>query len=161
MSLLPWPPSAAIFPAEPSVLGPVLSVVPLGRPQGPVTSPLLLPAPAKEWWEPLLLPPFPTTICRFPLLSPLTVVAAEEEAIMARFFSEPELEAESASMHSEASSGSLPEPDPEAGPEMEGQTGEVLSLQPSTRTFPQLLLLSLHGELELQGEFSYCESRPG
>lgn len=80
---------------------------------------------------------------------------------MVRFFSEPELEAESASMHSEASSGSLPEPDPEAGPEMEGQTEEVLSLQPSTRTFPQLLLLSLHGDPELQGEFSYCESRPG
>ena len=101
----------------------------------------------------------------------ITVVTA------ARFFSEPIEELESASMHSDANSGSEPDPQPEEEEEEEqeneeeegGQTEELveegllgLSLLPSTRTLPQLLLLSLlQGEPEDQGEGSYCESKPG
>lgn len=103
----------------------------------------------------------------------ITVVAATA----ARFFSEPIEELESASMHSDANSGSDPDPQPEEEEEEEqeneedegGQMDELVeegllgwSLLPSTRTLPQLLLLSLlHGEPEDQGEGSYCESRPG
>lgn len=101
----------------------------------------------------------------------ITVVTA------ARFFSEPIEELESASIHSEASSGSDPDPQPEEEEDEEqeneeeegGQTEELveegllgLSVLPSTRTLPQLLLLSLlQGEPEDQGEGSYCESKPG
>lgn len=101
----------------------------------------------------------------------ITVVTA------ARFFSEPIEELESASMHSDANSGSDPDPQPEEEEDEEqeneeeegGQTEELveegllgLSVFPSTRTFPQLLLLSLlQGEPEDQGEGSYCESKPG
>lgn len=103
----------------------------------------------------------------------ITVVPGTAE----RFFSEPIEELESASMHSDASSGSEPDPQPEEEEEEEqekeeddgGQTEELveemllgLSELPSTRTFPQLLLLSLlQGEPEDQGEGSYCESKPG
>lgn len=103
----------------------------------------------------------------------ITVVTATA----ARFFSEPIEELESASMHSDASSGSDPDPQPEEEEDEEqeneeeegGQTEEFveegllgLSVLPSTRTFPQLLLLSLlQGEPEDQGEGSYCESKPG
>ena len=100
----------------------------------------------------------------------ITVVAATAP----RFFSEPMEELESASMHSDASSGSDPEPQPEEEEEQEkeeeegGHTEEPveqglldLSALPSTRTLPQLLLPSLlQGEPEDQGEGSYCESRP-
>lgn len=101
---------------------------------------------------------------------PTVAVAAD------RFFSEPELElAESASMHSDASSGSEPVPQPEEEEEEEeeqggrGQTEEeeeveegVLVWSPSTSTLPQVLLPSLTmGDPEPQGEVSYCESRPG
>lgn len=98
-------------------------------------------------------------------------------ATVARFFSEPMEELESASMHSDASSGSEPEPQPEEEEDEEqekddeegGQTEELVeagllgwSVLPSTKTFPQLLLLSLlQGEPEDQGEGSYCESKPG
>lgn len=101
----------------------------------------------------------------------ITVVTA------ARFFSEPIEELESASMHSDANSGSDPDPQPDEEEDEEqeneeeegGQTEELveegllgLSVFPSTRTFPQLLLLSLlQGEPEDQGEGSYCESKPG
>lgn len=102
----------------------------------------------------------------------ITVVTATA----ARFFSEPIEELESASMHSDASSGSDPDPQPEEEEEEEqeneeeegGQTEESaevlldLLVFPSTRTLPQLLLLSLlQGEPEDQGEGSYCESKPG
>lgn len=98
----------------------------------------------------------------------ITVVTA------ARCFSESFKELASASMHSDANSGS--EPDPQPGEEDEeqeneegGQTEELaeeglleLSLLPSARTLPQLLLLSLlQGEPEDQGEGSYCGSKPG
>lgn len=88
----------------------------------------------------------------------------------ARFFSEPIEELESASMHSDANSGSDPDPQPEEEEDEEqeneeeegGQTELVeegllgLSVLPSTRTLPQLLLLSLlQGEPEDQGEGSY------
>lgn len=101
----------------------------------------------------------------------ITVVTATA----ARFFSEPIEELESASMHSDANSGSDPDPQPEEEEDEEqeneeeegGQTDELveegllgLSVLPSTRTFPQLLLL-LQGEPEDQGEGSYCESKPG
>lgn len=100
----------------------------------------------------------------------ITVVAATAP----RFFSDPIEELESASMHSDASSGSDPEPQPEEEEEQEneeeegGHTEELveqglldLSVLPSTRTLPQLLLLSLlQGEPEDQGEGSYCESKP-
>lgn len=98
-------------------------------------------------------------------------------ATAGRFFSEPMEELESASMHSDASSGSDPDPQPEEEEEEEqeneeeegGQTEELveeglpgLSALPSTKTLPQLLLLSLlQGEPEDQGEGSYCESKPG
>lgn len=101
----------------------------------------------------------------------ITVVTA------ARFLSEPIEELESASMHSDANSGSDPDPQPEEEEDDEqeneeeegGQTEElveegllVLSVLPSTRTLPQLLLLSLlQGEPEDQGEGSYCGSKPG
>lgn len=100
----------------------------------------------------------------------ITVVTA------ARFFSEPIDELESASMHSDANSGSDPDPQPEEEEDEEqeneedegGQTEELveegllgLSVFPSTRTLPQLLLPSLpQGEPEDQGEGSYCESKP-
>lgn len=103
----------------------------------------------------------------------ITVVAAT----MLRFFSEPTEELESASMHSNDSSGSDPEPQPEEEEEEEqeneeeegGQTEELveqvllgLSVLPSTRALPQLLLPSLlQGEPEDQGDGSYCESNPG
>lgn len=102
----------------------------------------------------------------------ITVVAAT----VSRFFSELAEELESASMHSDASSGSDPEPQPEEDEEEQeneeeegGQTEELveqalldLSVLPSTKTLPQLLLLSLlQGEPEDQGEGSYCESNPG
>lgn len=109
---------------------------------------------------------------------------AEEEAFddiivtvvtAARCFSEPFKELESASMHSDANSGSDPDPHPEEEEDEEqeneeegGQTEELveglldLSVLPSTRTLPQLLLLSLlQGEPEDQGEGSYCDSKPG
>lgn len=102
----------------------------------------------------------------------ITVVAAT----VARFFSEPMEELESASVHSDANSGSDPDPQPEDEDEEEqekeeedgGQTEDPveegllgLSVLPSTRTLPQLLLLSLlQGEPEDQGEGSYCESKP-
>lgn len=98
-------------------------------------------------------------------------------AVVARFFSEPMEELESASMHSDASSGSDPDPQPEEEEEEEheneeeegGQTEELveeglpgLSALLSTKTLPQLLFPSLlQGEPEDQGEGSYCESRPG
>lgn len=101
----------------------------------------------------------------------ITVVTA------ARFFSEPTEELESASMHSDANSGSDPDPQPEEDEDEEqeneeeegGQTEELveegllgLSVLPSTKTLPQLLLLSLlQGEPEDQGEGSYCESKQG
>lgn len=101
----------------------------------------------------------------------ITVVTATVE----RFFSEPIEELESASMHSDASSGSDPDPQPEEEEEDEqekeegGQTEELveegllgLSVLLSARTLPQLLLLSLlQGEPEDHGEGSYCESKPG
>lgn len=103
----------------------------------------------------------------------ITVVAATA----ARFLSEPIEELESASMHSDADSGSDPDPQPEEEEEEEqekeeeegGQTEELVeeellgvSVLPSTRAFPQLLLLSLlQGEPDDQGEGSYCESKPG
>lgn len=103
----------------------------------------------------------------------ITVVAATA----ARFLSEPIEELESASMHSDADSGSDPDPQPEEEEEEEqekeeeegGQTEELVeeqllgvSVLPSTRALPQLLLLSLlHGEPDDQGEGSYCESKPG
>lgn len=93
------------------------------------------------------------------------------EATVTKFFSEPIEELESASMHSEANSGSDPDPQPEeeddeeqekedeGGGQTDGLDEEVLlglSVLPSTRTFPQLLLLSpLQGEPEDQGEGSY------
>lgn len=95
---------------------------------------------------------------------------------VAKFFSEPIEELESASMHSDANSGSDPEPQPEEEEDEEqeneeeegGQTEEFddgllgLSVLPSTRTFPQLLLPSLlQGEPEDHGEGSYWESKPG
>lgn len=95
---------------------------------------------------------------------------------MPRFFSEPTEELESASMHSNDSSGSDPEPQPEEEEEEQeneeeegGQTEELveqvlldLFVLPSTRTLPQLLLPSLlQGEPEDQGDGSYCESNPG
>lgn len=77
-------------------------------------------------------------------------------------------------MHSDANSGSDPDPQPEEEEEEQekeeegGQTEELvegllgLSVVPSTRALPQLLLPSLlQGEPEDQGEGSYCESRPG
>lgn len=92
----------------------------------------------------------------------ITVVTAE------RCFSEPFKELESASMHSDANSGSDPDPQPEEEEDEEqeneegGQTEEFaevlldLSVLPSTRTLPQLLLPSpLHGEPEDQGDGSY------
>lgn len=97
-------------------------------------------------------------------------------ATMLRFFSEPTEELESASMHSNDSSGSDPEPQPEEEEEEQeneeeegGQTEELveqvllgLSVLPSTRALPQLLLPSLlQGEPEDQGDGSYCESNPG
>lgn len=101
----------------------------------------------------------------------ITVVTA------GRFLSEPIEELESASIHSEASSGSDPDPQPEEEEDEEqeneeeegGQTEELVeegllgfSVLPSTKTLPQLLLLSLlQGEPEDQGEGSYCESKPG
>lgn len=101
----------------------------------------------------------------------ITVVTA------ARCFSEPFKKLESASMHSDANSGSDPDPQPEEEDDEEqekedeegGQTEELveeglldLSVLPSTRTLPQLLLLSLlQGEPEDQGEGSYCDSKPG
>lgn len=101
----------------------------------------------------------------------ITVVTA------ARCFSEPFKKLESASMHSDASSGSDPDPQPEEDEDEEqendeeggGQTEELaeeelldLSVLPSTKTFPQLLLPSLlQGEPEDHGEGSYCESKPG
>lgn len=86
--------------------------------------------------------------------------------------SEPTEELQSASMHSDASSGSDPDPHPEEEDEEEqekeeeegGQSDELLALSilPSTRTLLQLVLLSvLHGEPEDQGEGSYCVSKPG
>ncbi len=132
--ILPWLLSASLL------LGPspepwhVISIEPLDIPQGPLTLPLptlLLPFATMKW-EPCLLP----------LLSPPVL----PDTIILRFFSDPELEAESASIHSEANSGSLPV--------MEGQ-GPL-----STITFPQLLFESLQGEPELHGEFSYWGSRP-
>lgn len=105
------------------------------------------------------------------------IIIAVVTATAARFFSEPTEELESASMHSDANSGSDPDPQPEEEEEEEqeeedeegGQTDELveeglldLSVLPSTRTLPQLLLLSLlQGEPEDQGEGSYCESSPG
>lgn len=85
--------------------------------------------------------------------------------------SEPSDELQSASMHSDASSGSEPDPHPEEEDDEEqeneeeegGQTEELLDLSilPSTRTLLQLGLLSvLHGEPEDQEEGSYCESKP-
>lgn len=102
----------------------------------------------------------------------ITVVTA------ARCFSEPFKKLESASMHSDASSGSDPDPQPEEDEEEEqendeeeggGQTEELaeeelldLSVLPSTKTLPQLLLPSLlQGEPEDHGEGSYCDSKPG
>lgn len=104
------------------------------------------------------------------------IIIAVVTATAAWFFSEPIEELESASMHSVANSGSDPDPQPEEEEEEQeneeeegGQTEELveegllgLSVLPSTRTLPQLLLLSpLQGEPEDQGEGSYCESRPG
>lgn len=85
--------------------------------------------------------------------------------------SEPGDELQSASMHSDASSGSDPDPHPEEEDDEEqeneeeegGQTEELLDLSilPSTRTLLQLGLLSvLQGEPEDQEEGSYCESKP-
>lgn len=110
-------------------------------------------------------------------------VADDEEAfadiiitvVAARFLSEPIEELESASMHSDADSGSDPDPQPEEEEEDEqekdegGQTEELVeegllgvSVLPSTRALPQLLLPSLlQGELDDQGGGSYCESKPG
>lgn len=101
----------------------------------------------------------------------ITVVTA------VRCFSEPFKKLESASMHSDANSGSDPDPQPEEEEDEEqeneeeegGQTEELveeglldLSVLPSTRTLPQLLLLSLlQGEPEDHGEGSYCDSKPG
>lgn len=101
----------------------------------------------------------------------ITVVAARA----ARFLSEPIEELESASMHSDADSGSDPDPQPEEEEEEEqekdegGQTEELVeegllgvSVLPSTRALPQLLLPSLlQGEPDDQGGGSYCESKPG
>lgn len=80
-------------------------------------------------------------------------------------------------MHSDASSGSDPDPQPEEEEDEEqeneeeegGQTEEVvedglldLSVLPSTKTLPQLLLPSLlQGEPEDHGDGSYCDSKPG
>lgn len=110
-------------------------------------------------------------------------VADDEEAfadiiitvVAARFLSEPIEELESASMHSDADSGSDPDPQPEEEEEDEqekdegGQTEELVeegllgvSVLPSTRALPQLLLPSLlQGEPDDQGVGSYCESKPG
>lgn len=85
--------------------------------------------------------------------------------------SEPSDELQSASMHSDASSGSDPDPHPEEEDDEEqeneeeegGQTEELLDLSifPSTRTLLQLGLLSvLHGEPDDHEEGSYCESKP-
>ena len=99
----------------------------------------------------------------------ITVVTA------ARCFSEPFKELESASMHSDANSGSDPDTQPEEeeddeqeNEEEEGGQTELdedgvldLSVLPSTRTLPQLLLVSLlQGEPD-QDDGSYCESKPG
>lgn len=105
------------------------------------------------------------------------IIIAVGTATVARFFSEPIEELESASMHSDASSGSDPDPQPEEEEDDEqeneeeegGQTEELVeeglmgfSVLPSTRTAPQLLLPSLlQGDPEDQGEDSYCESKPG
>lgn len=98
------------------------------------------------------------------------IIIAVVAATAARFFSEPIEELESASMHSDANSGSDPDPQPEEDEEEEqeneeeegGQTDEPVedrlldwSLFASTRTLPQLLLLSLlQGDPEDQGEGS-------
>lgn len=95
----------------------------------------------------------------------------------ARCFCELFRKLESASMHSDASSGSDPDPQPEEEEEEEqendeeggGQTEELaegelldLSVLPSTKTLPQLLLPSLlQGEPEDHGEGSYWDSKPG
>lgn len=96
----------------------------------------------------------------------ITVVTA------ARCFSESFKELASASMHSDANSGSEPDLQPEEeDEEQENEEGRQmeelaeeglleLSLLPSARTFPQLLSL-LEGQPEDQGEGSYCGSKPG
>ena len=93
------------------------------------------------------------------------IMAAVVVETAARFLSEPSGELESASMHSDASSGSDPEPQPEEEEEEEeeGQTDELveerllgLSALPSTRTASQLLLPSPpQGEPVDQGDGSY------
>lgn len=84
--------------------------------------------------------------------------------------SEPSDELQSASMHSDASSGSDPDPHPDEEDEEEQENEEEegghtevldLSILPSTRTLLQLGLLSvLQGEPEDHEEGSYCESKP-
>lgn len=153
---------------------------------GPVTfplfDPLTVPIPPPSMWRLLPLPsPFTAT----PIITAEVTIEeegeeavedTEEEALddiitgvtAARCFSEPFKELESASMHSDANSGSDPEPQPEEEEDEEqeneegGQTAELvevlldLSVLPSTRTLPQLLLPSpVQGEPVDQGEGSY------
>lgn len=148
----------------------------------PLFDPLTVPIPPLSMWRLLPLPsPFTAT----PIITAEVTIEEEgEEAVedteeeafddiitvvtAARCFSEPFKELESASMHSDANSGSDPEPQPEEEEDEEqeneegGQTAEFaevlldLSVLPSTRTLPQLLLPSpVQGEPVDQGEGSY------
>lgn len=148
----------------------------------PLFEPLTVPIPPLGMWRLLPLPsPFTPTLI---ITAEVTIEEEGEEAgedtveevfddiitvvTAARCFDEPFKELESASMHSDANSGSDPEPQPEEEEDEEqeneagGQTAafaEVLldlSVLPSTRTLPQLLLPSpLQGEPVDQGEGSY------